>query len=108
MWQGTPPPHSTFVPQKTPVSLFRVPIGCIDLCSVLPGTEISWGPFGEVEEVVGGWGSPVGPPRPLSCPQDTKSSLTALHLAVRGGNLALAHLLLRQPGMAPRLVNMKV
>lgn len=53
-------------------------------------------------------GHPVGPPRPLSCLQDTKSSLTALHLAVRGGNLALAHLLLRQPGMAPRLVNMKV
>uniref|UniRef100_A0A803VCK9 NFKB inhibitor delta n=1 Tax=Ficedula albicollis TaxID=59894 RepID=A0A803VCK9_FICAL len=43
-----------------------------------------------------------------SSSQDTKSSLTALHLAVRGGNLALAHLLLRQPGMAPRLVNMKV
>ncbi|XP_038016720.1 NF-kappa-B inhibitor delta-like isoform X5 [Motacilla alba alba] len=42
-----------------------------------------------------------------SSSQDTKSSLTALHLAVRGGNLALAHLLLRQPGMAPRLVNMK-
>ncbi|XP_027742522.1 NF-kappa-B inhibitor delta-like [Empidonax traillii] len=42
-----------------------------------------------------------------SSSQDTKSSLTALHLAVQGGNLALAHLLLRQPGMAPRLVNMK-
>ncbi|XP_050839231.1 NF-kappa-B inhibitor delta-like isoform X1 [Serinus canaria] len=42
-----------------------------------------------------------------SSSQDTKSSLTALHLAVRGGNFALAHLLLRQPGMAPRLVNMK-
>ncbi|XP_063274936.1 NF-kappa-B inhibitor delta-like isoform X3 [Prinia subflava] len=42
-----------------------------------------------------------------SSSQDTKSSQTALHLAVRGGNLALAHLLLRQPGMAPRLVNMK-
>ncbi|NWU07618.1 IKBD inhibitor, partial [Cephalopterus ornatus] len=42
-----------------------------------------------------------------SSSQDTKSSLTALHLAVRGGNLALAHLLLRQPGAAPRLVNMK-
>ncbi|KAM4757855.1 NF-kappa-B inhibitor delta [Cyanocitta cristata] len=42
-----------------------------------------------------------------SSSQDTKSSLTALHLAVRGGNLALAHLLLHQPGMAPRLINMK-
>ncbi|NWV62552.1 IKBD inhibitor, partial [Malurus elegans] len=42
-----------------------------------------------------------------SSSQDTKSSLTPLHLAVRGGNLVLAHLLLRQPGMAPRLVNMK-
>ena len=37
-----------------------------------------------------------------------KSSQTVLHLAVRGGNLALTHLLLRQPGVAPRLVNMKV
>lgn len=26
---------------------------------------------------------------------------------MRGGNLALAHLLLHQPGMAPRLINMK-
>ncbi|XP_077045898.1 NF-kappa-B inhibitor delta isoform X2 [Agelaius phoeniceus] len=42
-----------------------------------------------------------------SSSQDTKSSLTALHMAVRGGNLALAHLLLRQPGMAPRLINIK-
>ncbi|XP_071432735.1 NF-kappa-B inhibitor delta-like [Pithys albifrons albifrons] len=42
-----------------------------------------------------------------SSSQDTKSSLTALHMAVRGGNLVLAHLLLRQPGAAPRLVNMK-
>ncbi|XP_064359598.1 NF-kappa-B inhibitor delta [Dromaius novaehollandiae] len=39
--------------------------------------------------------------------QDMKSSQTVLHLAVRGGNLALAHLLLRQPGAAPRLVNAK-
>lgn len=39
--------------------------------------------------------------------QDMKSSQTVLHLAVRGGNLALTHLLLRQPGVAPRLVNMK-
>ncbi|NXB23545.1 IKBD inhibitor, partial [Rhagologus leucostigma] len=74
-----------------------------------------------------GWYSPVGgsgggsrtPQDQLRCvelllqmgadssSQDTKSSLTALHLAVQGGNLALAHLLLRQPGMAPRLVNMK-
>ncbi|XP_074875016.1 NF-kappa-B inhibitor delta-like [Buteo buteo] len=36
-----------------------------------------------------------------------KSSQTVLHLAVRGGNLALTHLLLRQPGVAPRLVNVK-
>ncbi|KAM9603004.1 NF-kappa-B inhibitor delta [Morphnus guianensis] len=39
--------------------------------------------------------------------QDMKSSQTVLHLAVRGGNLALTHLLLRQPGVAPRLVNVK-
>ncbi|XP_068785568.1 NF-kappa-B inhibitor delta [Struthio camelus] len=39
--------------------------------------------------------------------QDMKSSQTVLHLAVRGGNLALTHFLLRQPGVAPRLVNMK-
>ena len=41
-------------------------------------------------------------------PQDSKSSLTPLHIAVRGGNLSLAQLLLRHPGGGARLVNMQV
>ncbi|KAM8793648.1 LOW QUALITY PROTEIN: NF-kappa-B inhibitor delta-like [Eudromia elegans] len=39
--------------------------------------------------------------------QDLKSSQTGLHLAVRGGNVALAHLLLRHPRGGARLVNVK-
>lgn len=39
--------------------------------------------------------------------QDSKSSLTPLHIAVRGGNLSLAQLLLRHPGGGARLVNMQ-